>query len=325
MASIVTFMLLATPLAASDMCMPTELPGNLAPADIDRAQQAALLAKEPACMRAHYLLGYSWLGEENRDTRKAIEHLEHARELAPENSSLLMLLGQVYLMRASEESSLSDAGDGREALEQAVEADPDNLDARSALAGFHRAAPWIAGGDMDVAREQAREIRKRDLKRGIVEQARNLVADDEVEKAVELVKPMLESFPGDEPLAMEYALLMQREKRFDEAHRVLAKAAESAPKNLNLLYQVGRNAALGGQFLDAGRAALQRYLATDGDDMPIPRAAAWWRLGLVEQHAGNMEAARAAFEKSLAIDPDYEAAHKALEAIADPAHSSPQE
>src|SRR5690606_20217184 len=110
---------------------------------------AAVIADEPECMPAHYLLGYSFLGEEDRDLAAAMEHLERARELAPEHSPTLTLLGQAYLTRAGEESSLSDARDGVGLLEQAIAADPDNLDARAALASFHRQAPWIAGGDID--------------------------------------------------------------------------------------------------------------------------------------------------------------------------------
>lgn len=314
---ILSILLFALPTDPAALCALSTFPDDLSPADLDRSQLSAVIADEPECMPAHYLLGYAYLDDKHRDLAAAMEHLERARELAPENAATLTLLGQVYLTRAGEESSLSDARRGVDLLEQAIAADPDHLDARAALASFHRQAPWIAGGDIDEAYEQAAEIRKRDPARGILEQVRTLYADDEEAEALALARTTLESFPDYAPLVVEYAVLMHRQENFAEAHRVLLAASQAEDADANVLYQLGRTAALSGKFIEDGRYALQRYLvrAEAGEDVPIPAAAAWWRLGLIEQHDGRLDAARTAFEKSLELDPEYEEAAKALKAL----------
>lgn len=74
---------------------------------------------------------------------------------------------------------------------------------------------------------------------------------------------------------------------------------------------------MSGQFIEDGRTALHRYLARGeaGDDLPVEPAAALWRLGMIEQHAGRIDAARAAFENALAANPDYKQAAEALRAL----------
>lgn len=310
-------LLLSVPAGPAVPCTMAEIPETLSPVNVNRAQMQRAAASEPGCMTAYYLLGYSYLGEQNRDLDAAVKHLERARELAPDHSELLTLLGQAYLMRASSESSLSDAGDGRAALEQAIAANPANLDARSVLASFHRNAPWFAGGDMDEAYAQAAAIRELDLARGILEQARTLRADGEEDKALELAADTLRAFPDYAPLAVEYALLMQEKGKYEEAHRVLHAATRKKDADLDALYQLGRTAALSGDFIADGRDALARYIKRGeaGEDLPIEAAAAWWRLGMLEQHDGRTEQARAAYQRSLELDPENEDAATALSTL----------
>jgi hypothetical protein len=54
------------------------------------------------------------------------------------------------------------AGDIREAFQKAVELDPSNMDAQFGLMGYYLAAPAIAGGGIDKARDQARAIARVD-------------------------------------------------------------------------------------------------------------------------------------------------------------------
>lgn len=316
MSSFIAFLLLSVPSDPAVLCS-SPLPEEINPKMLDITELDAVIAAQPDCMQAHYLRASATLGEEDRDTEVALKHLERAAELAPKNSRVLRLSGQVYLMRAQENTSLSDARQGKKLLEKAVEANPEDLDARSALAGFHRAAPWIAGGDMDDAYEQAEEIRKRDLKRGLLEQARTLRADGKEDKALELVRNTIESFPDYMPMIMDYAILMHSQEDFAEAHRVLLAITRNDDADLNALYQLGRTAALSGEFIDDGRSALQRYLARGeaGDELPIEPAAALWRLGMIEQHAGRIDAARAAFENALAANPGYKQAAEALQKL----------
>ena len=310
-------LLLAIPMEPAALCALTEFPHDLQPKQLDVAGLDAIITEQPDCMPAHFLRGFAELDDDDRNRDDAILHFERALELAPDNAHVLIWLGQTYLMRAGQESSLGDARTGKDHLEVAVKAHPENLDARAILAGFHRGAPWIAGGDIDDAYEQAEEIRKRDPLRGDLEMARTLAADDEEDEAVALYREVIERNPQNARPVVEYAVLMHELKDFKEAHRVLFAATRGDDADMSALYQLGRTAALSGEFIDDGRAALTRYIARldAGESAPAPATPALWRLGMIEQHAGRIDLARAAFERALEFDPDHEESQQALRAL----------
>ncbi|MDQ6829272.1 MAG: tetratricopeptide repeat protein [Gemmatimonadota bacterium] len=77
-------------------------------------------------------------------------------------------------------------------------------------------------------------------------------------------------------------------------------------------YQLGKTAAMSGQRLDAGEAALKKYLT-----MPVTRgnptpAGAHYRLGMIAERRGNSAGAKAEYETAVSLDPKLEDAKKAL-------------
>jgi hypothetical protein len=91
--------------------------------------------------------------------------------VAPDRSSVQLIVGQAYLSHARAYPSLGAIGKvkkGRAALKRAIALDPDNLDARGTLMQFLLQAPGLVGGSRDGAREQAREIERRDRVRGLI-------------------------------------------------------------------------------------------------------------------------------------------------------------
>lgn len=281
--------------------------------DIDAI--AAVAAAEPDCWQARWHLGRASLSNGEHD--EGVAHFEAVTSLQPDNSMAHAWLGNAYLSRAGAESSLGDADDGVEHLEKAIELDPENLAAREILASFHRVAPWIAGGDMDVADEQAEFIRTRDPLRGLLVYANNRLADGDEDKAIAMLSDALEEHPEWDKAALQLGIAYHMTERFDDAFALLERYAAKEDADPMLVYQHGRTAALSGRFLDEGRAAMQRYIAmAEADDtLDVPPSPAWWRLGMIEQHAGNMAAARAAYEKALEYDPQNGDAKDALQKL----------
>jgi cytochrome c-type biogenesis protein CcmH/NrfG len=76
-------------------------------------------------------------------------------------------------------------------------------------------------------------------------------------------------------------------------------------------------AAVSGEHLDTGATALRTVLGGGFERHESdPRdTAAWWRLGQIESHRGAKDAARAAFQTALRLDPSNEEAKKALAAL----------
>lgn len=302
--------LLAAGIACADL-PPTDIDVR----ELDAKQHEHIVAAVDDCWKANVHLGRISMVDGEFD--QGIEYFSVAVEQAPENSMAHTFLGRAYMSRAGRDSSLGDAGDGVDHLEKAISLDPENLDARETLASFHRAAPWFAGGRMRIADEQGAFIRERDPRRGVLVLAANRIADGDEDEAIELLQETLDANPEWDDVALQLGIVHHMEEQFDAAFAILSEYAKPEDAQPMVIYQLGRTAALSGKFLAEGRAAMQRYIAlAEADEtLGVPPAPAWWRLGMIEQHAGEIEAAVAAFTRALEFDPDHKEAKTALEKL----------
>lgn len=95
----------------------------------------------------------------------ASDTLEDFHPLHPNDSEAYYLSGLVYLALINEVNVFKKVGMANKALSSwkaSVAADPGNLDSRYAIFAYYTSAPGIAGGDMDIAREQMNEIEQLD-------------------------------------------------------------------------------------------------------------------------------------------------------------------
>jgi len=88
-----------------------------------------------------------------------------------------------------------------------------------------------------------------------------------------------------------------------ETFALLQQIVTSAPDQWEAVYQLGKLGAITGQDLEAAEAALRRYLEHEPQGTEPPLYAAYWRLGMVLEHAGDVEGARAAYEEGLRSNP----------------------
>lgn len=238
-----------------------------------------IAAAEPDNAEAQYYLGV--LALRRQDIDAAIAHLERATALAPKSSPYMLELGGAYGQAAMKAGLLAKWGlakKAKAALEQAVALDPENLAAHQGLLNYYQMAPSFAGGSMPKAYEQAEEIRRRNPAWG----------------ATALV-----------PLYL-------KDQKFDDAFTVLDVALKANPDDYYLTYQIGRVADISGQRLERGEQALHRCLELSPKGNQPPHAAVHWRLGNLALKRGDVAAARAAYEKSLALDPKFKEATAAL-------------
>ncbi len=244
-----------------------------------RAAFEKIAAAEPGNAEAHYYLGT--LAEKRGDTDEAVKQLETATTLAPKNSTYFLELGGAYsaaIDKAGILSQMSLAKKCQDALEKAVQLDPDNLLARNGLVSYYRQAPTFVGGGLSKAYEQAAEIKKRDPVMG----------------------------------ADVYGSLYVKEKKYDDAFAEFEHLLQTHPDNYVALYSIGRTAAQSGLKLDRGEQALRRCLElTPGKNEPGP-AAVQWRLGNIEEKRGAKEAARLDYITALKVDPDFKSAADSL-------------
>ena len=248
------------------------------------AESAAktLIAGDPADPEVRALLGSVLIAKNDADG--AVDAYEKAAELAPTSGEYQRQLGDAYGFAVQKAGMFSKMGLAKKCLaayEKAVELDPANINARSSVMTFYQQAPSMMGGGMDKAYAQAAEIKKLDASRGQI----------------------------------AYATLYVGEKKYAEAFAALEEVLKTTPDHYLALYQFGRVAALSGQRVDEGMAALKKSLALTPTLGSPAHDAANWRLGNLWEKKGDKNAARAAYQASLAINPNFPQAIESLKKL----------
>ena len=238
----------------------------------------------------------------------AIDSAEKAVALAPNNAQAQFWLGNSYGSHIGEVgmlSKMSMAPKLRDAFEQTVKLDPNNLDARESLLQFYLQAPSIAGGGKDKALAQANEIGKRDAARGYRAKAQIQLADKDAAGALKSYEAAYAAKPSDKNTRMALGVAYQQAGRWNDAFRHFrAWAAQDANAGL-AWYQIGRTSVLSGLQLNEGIAALQKYLLMPHAGDEPPNKNAYHRLGQLYAKAGKRAEAKAAFQAALKLDPNF--------------------
>ncbi|MEP6687609.1 MAG: hypothetical protein ABJC36_04620 [Gemmatimonadales bacterium] len=164
-----------------------------------------------------------WIGRARaamaaRDFDAAVDAADSAAALGSDRSAVQLVVGQAYLSHARDHPSLGAIGKvkkGRAAVERAIELDPGNLDARTTLLQFLVQAPGLVGGSREGARAQAREIERRDRRRGLLARLDVAVADgkaDELGAVVDDAQPLFGLAAGDRALMAAFLEAVRRVK-----------------------------------------------------------------------------------------------------------------
>jgi tetratricopeptide (TPR) repeat protein len=286
--------------------------------DLDRSGELfeILVAADGDDALAAYYLGR--IASDREDWDVAIARLERAIELGPVSPEVHAFAGLAYVGKLDTVGIFSQLGWARKARAAfllAVELDPDNLDSRQHLLDYYIFAPGIAGGSTAKAGEQAEAIRERDPFLGHLAWAQVHEASDELDVARNDLRAAIALRPDDVDTRLRLVTQLHEVRRFEEAWTNLEAARAAAPDRPTVLYQMGRTADLSGKHLDAGAAALERYLEVASDATVLLRSWAWYRLGSIHMQAENEQAARQAFEGALRVDPEHDEARKALKKL----------
>lgn len=260
----------------------------------------ALASERDARGLVSYHLAKAHLGKGNVD--EAEDWITRAVKKDRANAAYYNARAGVYFRQTQEASILGKmglAGKLRQDLEKAVELEPDNVEYRMDLLGFYTGAPGIAGGSNHKAMEQAEAIAKLDPVQGYRARADVYLADDKPEQAEAEYLEGLTHHPDSYDLNIGLVLGYGQLKQYEKAHEAIGRWQESVGGDGRADYQLGRLAAISGEYLTEGEAALRRYLELE--ELPEHASAfhwAYYRLGLVLRHQGHADAATVAFGKA---------------------------
>jgi len=255
---------------------------------------------------------------DNNEEGKAVKCAEQILEHDEKNVEALYLMGMAYVNKAQNASmfkKLSFAKKGKKSWLACMDIDSAYVPAIIALINYNVQAPSIAGGSKEDAAALAKRLIKIDALKGhtflgfvYAQDGSTEEAETEYKKAVSLSRE--ETWPR-----FNLAVFYQNQARYSESNAEFDNILEQEPENAQALYQKGKNAALSGKNLEAGKLSLQRYLSADyGEDSP-QEAAAFWRIGMIYEHEGKTDSARISYQSALAADRDFTEAREALKKL----------
>jgi tetratricopeptide (TPR) repeat protein len=221
------------------------------------------------------------------DTEKAVRYFEAVLAAAgPAVGAYHHALGDAYGRSAQKASVFSQLGFAKKCLaayRRAVEIEPGNLEFHQSLFEYYRQAPGLAGGGRDLAAAEAAVLKQINPTRGRI----------------------------------AFALLYSGDKQYDRALAEFDEVLKTNPDDYTALYQVGRLAALTGQFVDRGVTSLRRCLELPPPATPNTpgHAAAQWRLGMLLEKKSDPAGARAAYAAAVQLDPKFNPALDALKKL----------
>ena len=245
----------------------------------------------------------------------AIDAAQKATELAPKNAQAFLWLGNAYGTHIGEVGMLSKmtmAPKLRNAFEQAVKLDPTLIDAHNALVEYYLQAPSAIGGGVDKARAEAAVIAKYDRVRGYIAQAHIAAYEKNADQAIKAYESAYALKPSDPQLRTTLIVAYQEAKRWADASNAIRKWLGEEPGAGRPRYQMGRLAAVSGQYLAEGEAALRAYLLQPHAKDEPQNKNAYYRLGQILAKAGRKDEARANLLAALKLDPKYKEAKEAL-------------
>jgi tetratricopeptide (TPR) repeat protein len=207
------------------------------------------------------------------DYKQAGDAFEKALALAPRNSELHRLLGNVYGRRAETGSVLTAPGNAKKArqyFEQAVELDPNNREAAANLFEYYLEAPGFLGGGLDKAENLAKRIATIDLPAGY----HALAQLDRKQKRYDAAEQQLRSAAALAPRQIgrliDLAKFLADRGRVKESDEQFAAATRIAPDEPELLFARAETYIQQKRNLKDARLLLERYLASPltPDDPP---------------------------------------------------------
>jgi tetratricopeptide (TPR) repeat protein len=203
-------------------------------------------------------------------------------------------------------------------FERAVELDPELLDAREGLIQFYLMAPGFMGGSEAKAREQQREIAKRDAVRGHQAASNVAWAAKDTAGTERALRAAIAAAPDSVRTVIALAQRQGAWGRVPAAFSTLDEFLARHPRDIAIRFQVGRLAANYGQQLPRGEKVLRELLAEpewEATNLRPSRAAVHYRLGMVLEKSGKKPGAKVSYERAVALDPQLKPAKDALAAL----------
>ena len=299
---------------------------------------------------ANFYMGRIYFDED--EFGNAIDWFEKAADYDSGNSKYHMWLGHSYGRSAQNAGKLKQAfyaRDSRKNYEKSVELNPQNIEARESVMEFYLQAPGFMGGGRDKAEGQAQAIMKLDKEAGYMAWGRIYSYYEEDNKMLENYSEALKEYPNamgpyyelfsyyfnqeefeiaaetarkqlivnDTTAVIYYNLgnALQWSEAWSESINAYKKALEIDPEFYNTWYQIGRLAAVSGEYESEGEEYLIKLISLEEPVNDNTLAWSHFRLGTIYESKQSPEAAIEQYKAALKKDKDHEQAKEALKRL----------
>lgn len=285
--------------------------------DEAKAEVQALLRKNDKDDAALHCMGRIFMDQDR--SPDAIEWFEKAVKANDQSSAHHLWLGNSIGDRADKASKLRQPFLARRIkgeFDKAAQLDPTSIDARHGLIQFYSQAPGFMGGSMDKAKDQAREIAKLNAMRGHIEMGALLERDKDIAGAEkEFAAALAASAPDSNAAYYSNANFFRRQKRYGEAvamyEAVLKKRPDLTGMHLNIAWALTQQ----GQNLDRAEHETKEFFAAPKDASNATLSFGHFIVGTIYEKQGKKDAARAAYQEALKLNPNNPDAKKSLEGL----------
>jgi Flp pilus assembly protein TadD len=195
-----------------------------------------------------------------------------------------------------------------------VALDPRHVGAREARTTYYLNAPGIAGGGVDKARAEAATLEQINSYRGGLLLGRILERTKDYAAAEAKYRSLMTVFPDSTAPAAAVASLYQTQQRWADAFTLIDGWLAKSPNDPMMNFQLGRAAALSGERLADGEAALNLFLNRPGKGKTND-APGHFRLGMILERNGDIAGAMVRYETAHRLDPHNEEAEAAFKRL----------
>lgn len=265
--------------------------------------------------------GFYYLGRiyyRKNDLKEAEKNFKKAAEIEPNSSLYHTWLGDTYGNRINKVSFFKKMGMAKNIkkhYEIALRLDESNTKALNGLIIFYTEAPGIVGGSKDKARELATELKELDKYMGYLAFARIYQKEKKYKLTEQEYIAAISEFPEKLNPRFQLGYFYQGQEQYSKAFELFEEMVADSSNNLGALYQVGRTGVLSGQNLDRAEQAFKEYLCCEPASNDPSLASAHWRLGQLYECKNRNDLAKLEYEAALTLEPDHEAAKKALKEL----------
>jgi len=275
-----------------------------------------LIEKYPERSEGYRLICMYWISD--NDWNKAIKWGKKAVKKNENSGMAHHWLGRAYGLKARNSSKFRAAfivGDIRKHFKRAAAIMPEYVKTHEDLFSFYSGSPKIAGGSVEKAKEELEHIEKLDPYRGADMKASYFLslgeydlAEREIEKAINL-DSMNIAIRWTKMHILKNINVMSSRKQLRIIHKM------SPGDSLKIFYQLGLTYLSEGDSLQAGIDIYNRYHASPVVKSSPTYVASFWRLGMVYEKAGNYPNAKAKYEESLKLNPNFNPAKRSLKKL----------